>query len=549
MFQKIIMRIMNNNAATNGKKSIILVWAFLILSSLFPTHVITAQIISESIEIQILPNEHWWGGLVWDGHIMPLQDGYSVNLYGNNKSNQAQPLLLSNKGRVIWSESPIAYNIESGKVKVTSFGSAIQLSTSGSTLKEAFSFASKTYFPPSGKHPDRLLFERPQYNTWIELIYNQNQKDILKYAKAIKSNGFPTGVIMIDDNWQEDYGKWNFHTGRFDSPKAMIDSLHSMGFKVMMWICPFVSPDSDVYRDLASKGYFIKTAKGDEPLIVRWWNGASAVLDLTNPGAVEWFDGELNRLQQEYNVDGFKLDAGDSHFYNQPMTSYDTTATPNDHTYSFQQFGLKYPLNEYRATWKMGGQPLAQRLHDKEHDWTDLQKLIPQVGLQGLLGYPFNCPDMIGGGQYGSFINLDSVDQELIVRSTQIHALMPMMQFSVAPWRVLDNINLQAVKKAIELREQYLPTIMDLLEIATKTGEPIVRMMEYEFPGQGFEEVKDQFLLGNNILIAPVLERGAKSRKVVLPKGKWRWKNKVYKGNKTISVPVSMEDIPVFVKE
>ncbi|VAW23213.1 hypothetical protein MNBD_BACTEROID01-1875 [hydrothermal vent metagenome] len=51
---------------------------------------------------------------------------------------------------------------------------------------------------------------------------------------------------MIDDNWQEDYGKWDFHPGRFPNPKGMMDSLHQMGFKVMVWICPFVSPDCDV---------------------------------------------------------------------------------------------------------------------------------------------------------------------------------------------------------------------------------------------------------------------------------------------------------------
>lgn len=532
-----------------GQNSIVSRCIILVHILFFQTVISYAQSISETKKFQILPEEKWWGGAVWDGHIMPLEDGYSVNLFGNNKGNQAQPLLLSNRGRVVWSGSPITYSMNGDRLSISSFGSPVELSDSGSTLKEAFFFASQTYFSPSGKHPEKLLFERPQYNTWIELVYNQNQEDILKYANSIKSNGFPTGVIMIDDNWQEDYGKWNFHASRFKSPKAMIDSLHEMGFKVMLWICPFVSPDSDVYRDLAAKGYFIRTPEGGFPLIVRWWNGASAVLDFTNPGAVTWFDEQLDRLQKEYNVDGFKLDAGDSYFYNEPLTSYDTTATPNDHTYAFQQFGLKYPLNEYRATWKMGGQPLAQRLHDKGHNWDDLQKLIPQITLQGLLGYPFNCPDMIGGGEYGSFINLESVDQELIVRSAQVHALMPMMQFSVAPWRVLDSLNLEAVKKAIEIRTHFLPIIMQLLENATKTGEPIVRMMEYEFPGKGFVDVRDQFMLGSEILVAPVLNKGANFRKVALPPGKWLWKDKVYRGNKIITVPVDQTDIPIFERK
>lgn len=536
------------NAKSFSKISPLLISSIFLFILLIHSLSIDAQRILESKEIKILPSEKWWGGAVWDGHIMPFDTAYEINLYGNNKGNQAQPLLMSNKGRVIWSDSPISYNLSDEMISVSSFGEPIKLTSSGSTLKEAFTYASKNYFPPSGKKPDELLFKKPQYNTWIELIYNQNQKDVLEYANAIKSNDFPSGVIMIDDNWQEDYGKWNFHTSRFDNPKLMIDSLHNMGFKVMLWICPFVSPDCDVYRDLSSKGFLIKTADGTNPLIVRWWNGASAVLDFTNPGTVEWFNNELDRLRDDYGVDGYKLDAGDTYFYDKPMMAFDTLATPNDHTYSFQQFGLRYPLNEYRATWKMGGQPLAQRLHDKGHDWVDIQKLVPQIALQGLLGYPFNCPDMIGGGQFGSFINLDAVDQELIVRSAQVHALMPMMQFSVAPWRVLNKENLGAVKMAIEIREQFLPDIMNLLEEATNTGVPIVRMMEYEFPNQCFDNVKDQFMLGSEILVAPVLKQGAKERKVLLPEGKWSYRDKTYKGNRTVTLKVGIMDLPIFTR-
>jgi len=519
-------------------------YGFLILLT---TQVFSQQ--TDSLEVKIIPNEHWWGGAVWDGHIMPFDDGYSVDLYGNNKGNQAQPLLISDKGRVIWSEDPISYTIKDDKILVTSRGADIKLSASGSSLKDAFNYASHQYFPASGKYPDKLLFEKPQYNTWIELVYNQNQKDILKYANAIVENGFSPGVIMIDDNWQEDYGKWNFHDGRFPNPKQMIDELHGLGFKVMLWVCPFVSPDSDVYRALEKKGCFIKTKEGDFPLIVRWWNGASAVLDFTNPEAVNWFDDQLKGLQEKYGIDGYKLDAGDSYFYNTPMTSFDATATPNDHTYSFQQFGLKYPLNEYRATWKMGGQPLAQRLHDKGHNWEDMTKLIPQITLQGLLGYPFNCPDMIGGGEYGSFIDLKSIDQELIVRSAQVHALMPMMQFSVAPWRVLNEENLKAVKKAIAIRQKYVPIIMELVEKAAKTGEPVVRSMEYEFPNSGYYNIKDQFMLGSNILVAPIVEKGQTKKSVTLPKGTWEYKGKFYKGGKIAEIAVSIFDIPIFQKK
>ena len=404
--------------------------------------------------------------------------------------------------------------------------------------------------------PDELLFTQPQWNTWIELTYNQNQEDILKYARGILDHGFAPGVLMIDDTWQEDYGIWEFHPGRFPDPKAMMDSLHQMGFKVMLWICPFVSPDSPPYRELKKKkALLLQGVEGKdiswkeattEPAMVQWWNGVSAVLDFTNPEAVKWFNEQMSDLKEKYGVDGYKLDAGDAPFYTGDVISYEKVL-PNKHTELFGQFGLEYPLNEYRAMWKMAGQPLAQRLWDKGHSWEDLQKLVPQILLQGLEGYAFTCPDMIGGGDFTSFLDLTTLDQDLVVRSAQCHALMPMMQFSAAPWRVLDEQHLDAVKKAVQLREQMVPIIMNLAKQSAQTGEPIVRHMEYVFPKQGFENVEDQFMLGDKIMVAPLLEKGKDSREVMMPKGKWKSDDgKIINGPSKIVVNVPIDRLPFF---
>lgn len=468
--------------------------------------------------VDVLPQEHWWVGITNHGHLMPMADGYSADLNNFAYENQAQPLLVSSKGRYIWSEEPFKVHLSGGKLRLeASVGEFVQ-GRSGTTLKEGYLAASARFFPATGTMPDVSLFLQPQYNTWIELLYDQNQADILKYAHAIIDNGFPPGVLMIDDNWQEDYGVWEFRSERFPDPKAMVDELHSMGFKVMVWVCPFVSPDSQVYRELRDKDLLLKDETG-RPKVVHWWNGQSALLDLTHPGANEWFIDELKSLQERYGIDGFKLDAGDPEYYVGVKGHKDVSA--NTHAELFAKVGLEFPLNEYRATWKMGGQPLAQRLRDKGHSWSDLNTLIPHILTQGVSGYAFTCPDMIGGGLMGSFINLAEVDQELMVRSAQTHALMPMMQFSVAPWRVLDAANLQAVKDAIAIRAQFIPLIVELAEHAAKTGEPIVRYLEYEFPGNGYEKVTDQFLLGSTVLVAPILESGKRSRDVRIPPGTW----------------------------
>ena len=168
----------------------------------------------------------------------------------------------------------------------------------------------------------------------------------------------------------------------------------------------------------------------------------------------------------------------------------------------------------------------------------------------GLLGHAYTCPDMIGGGQFGSFIDIDQdkFDQALIVRSCQIHSMMPMMQFSVAPWRILSEENLEICKKYALLHQDMGSYILKCAEHASQTGEPIVRAMDYAFPGQGFEDCNDQYMLGDKYLVAPMLEPGT-SRLVKLPKGRWQDENGCrYKGGKTYTIEVPMDRIPVFTQ-
>lgn len=509
---------------------------------------------ANSQTIAIKQGEKWFGGAVNDAHLMPFTDGYKLNLYGDTRGNQAAPLLVSTKGRFIWSEEPFMFTVNGGKLTISETHAALFIDSSAKDLQSAFKLAAKRFFPSKGKLPDTLLFAKPQYNTWIELVYNQNQKDIISYAKAIIDNGFPPGVLMIDDNWADYYGRFDFRADRFTNATAMVDSLHAMGFKVMLWVSPFVSPDTEVYRELLAKrlllfdnGGNVNLAwdKADKPAIISWWNGYSSVLDFTNPQAKEWFTGRLNYMVKTYHLDGFKLDAGDADFYPANALSY-KKATPDEHSRLWGEIGLSFPLNEYRAMWKMGGEPLVERLRDKQHTWVDLQKLIPHITTAGLLGYQFTCPDMIGGGEFGSFIGKDKLDEQLIVRSAQCSALMPMMQFSVAPWRVLSKQNLAAVKKAVVLRAKYTPYILQLAKASAQSGEPIVRSIEYQFPNQGLTDVKGQFMLGSKYLVAPVTAK-ENTKTVYLPKGIWLSdEGKKIKGPLTLKTEVAADRLPVF---
>jgi alpha-glucosidase len=158
------------------------------------------------ISITSPTNIAWWAGIIEDGFKMPLADGYQINVWADNHQNQVQPLLLSDQGDIVWSDGPFRIQFQGGaNAQVDPQNSTIYRNKAGNSLRDAFLYASRKYFPPSGKTPDDLLFSSPQYNTWIELMYDQSQAGILKYAQGIVDNGFPAGVLMIDDNWQEDY--------------------------------------------------------------------------------------------------------------------------------------------------------------------------------------------------------------------------------------------------------------------------------------------------------------------------------------------------------
>lgn len=504
--------------------------------------------------IEILNDEKWFGAAVDEGDKMPFKNGYKLNLYGDCKGNQAAPLLLSSKGRFIWCEDPFAFSIQEKRIIFSGKYPSLQLVQEGSNLREAYLLAAKKFFPPSGQNIEKGFIETPQYNTWIELKYNQNQAGIIKYAEDIIQNGLPAGILMIDDNWFAAYGNFEFRKDRFADPAGMISQLHRMGFKVMLWVSPFISPDSEIFRTLAEKGLLVMrkrkgpdSANNFEPAVIEWWNGYSASIDLTNPAAVQWFVSNLEQLKKVYGIDGFKFDAGDPEFYTAgDLVFHQENIKPNDITEDWNRLGLTNSFNEYRASWKMGNQPLIQRLRDKKHNWEDLNKIIPAMTIAGLLGYGAACPDMIGGGEFQSFGEKDSIDQKLVVRSAQLQSLMPMMQFSIAPWRILDPPKFQAIKKAVETRRQFLPLIQSLIKRFAQTGEPVVRSMEYVFPGRGFSSCNDQFMLGDSILVAPALT-ALDSRMIRFPVGKWKaYNGMIIKGPVTREMEIPMEDLAWF---
>ena len=169
-------------------------------------------------------DENWWGAANFFGTNMPFtaKTDLKIDLRRRNYSNQCASMLISDKGRVIWADAQSEITVKGGEITMDADSPVSVETASEKTLAGAYRHAMRRWFPPSGRAPDSRFFTSPQLNTWIELTYHQNQKDILTYAKSMVEHGIEPGVFMIDDTWQTGYGDWRFDARRFPDPKAMV---------------------------------------------------------------------------------------------------------------------------------------------------------------------------------------------------------------------------------------------------------------------------------------------------------------------------------------
>ena len=487
------------------------------------------------LKVDFLPNELWWGSTNCLGYKMPFGKETELSAdFTKSAPNETMPFFVSNFGRVIWTDSLFKMDISHGAITIDS-KSEILLTKEGETLKEGFVNARKKYFPIDGRRLNRDFFKTVQYNTWIECLYHPTQQHVLEYAHSIIDHGFEPGILMIDEGWHGRYGNWEFDRAAFPDPKAMVDELHDLGFKVLLWVVPCVCPDGEFFithlresNSLPEKERLFIRRKDDPNMcaLTWWWNGYSAILNLANPTDFKFLDDQLQALMKNYGIDGFKFDGGSVNMYNdfirgnEPNLDIDAAEL----NAAWNNFAAKYDYHEFKDTFKGAQKATIQRLRDCTHSWREtdgLASLIPNSVAQGLIGHPFICPDMVGGGEWTAFTDGKKIDGELFVRWAQCSALFPMMQYSKAPWSCLNERDCELVLKAGKLHRELCDEMIDMVGRAEKTGEPILRNLEYNYPHCGYAEIKDEFMLEDSILAAPVVTPNTYSRKVVLPCGTW----------------------------
>lgn len=478
------------------------------------------------MQIRLLENELWYAAVSSYALNMPYsaETDLQVDLKNNPTPNQMQPLLLSNCGRLVYAPNGFVAEFKHGVLTVDS---EVEFVDGLDNLRGAYLYAANHFFAKEAITVPDFLFEYPIYNTWMHAPFDVTEAKVLDYAEQILALGLPKGTIIIDDKWCDEYGSFKFDSLKFTQPAKMLAKLHSLGFKVMLWLCPYVSFGTKAYADCLAQDILLKD-KG-ESFSLRWWNESSACLDLRKEAALDYLRSKLADLQA-LGVDGFKFDGGDSMYY---LPEHE----PDLQSYIWAKFASNYDYNELRAEFNGAGLNLFERLADKRHSFDEngIKAIVPAALTLGLGGHPFMAADMIGGGEVKDLLAGIKHDKDLFLAHCQIALLFPNVQFSILPSKVLGE-EADLVNKMLKQRAELWPYIEQLIKDARVTKEPILRLLEYVFPKAGFGHVMNYFMLGDRYLVAPTDLPNQTEIRLTLPKGRWQYKDKIYAGEQTINL-------------
>ncbi|PXF41522.1 putative family 31 glucosidase [Gracilariopsis chorda] len=368
--------------------------------------------------------------------------------------------------------------------------------------------------------PDSDTLQYPIWSTWARYKADVTQDDVIAFAEEIVKRGLPRSVMGIDDRWSTKYGDFQFDSDKFPDPKGMIDHLHELGFLVTLWITPFADLDSEAVTSAETESFFVKTRNGQIGSFDWWQPTKVAAVDLGNLRARVWFTRRLRILMEEYGVDGFKFDAGEPSFLPEDAEIQDILESPCDYTRAWVRHVVPTArVSEVRAGVR-GCQsvPTLFRLFDRFSTWTlqnGLASVLAALLTAGILGYPFCIPDYIGGNAYGDEVPTE----ELMIRWAQASVAMPALQFSIPPWQFGEKCD-RLCQEALKWRERFFwKHISGCIQTAADSYVPICRPMWWL---RGPNEIFDQFLIGNDVIVAPVINKGQRKRNVFLSQGFWK---------------------------
>jgi len=410
-------------------------------------------------------------------------------------------------------------------------------------------------------------------------------------VRQYRERDLPLDVIYLDIHYMNGYRVFTFDPSRFPNPQGLIERLGKQGVKTVVIVDPGVkyqppgpgvgpmnaakpelAPQDQRYYvfDQGTERNYFQRRRNGQLFIPRVWPGDSVFVDFTLPDARRWW-GDLHRAYTDNGVAGIWNDMNEpADFVDQTgknqidVVSYDegenSTHAKNRNVFALLMARATYeglarlqperrPFVVTRAAYAGIQRYSTMWTGDSNSTWDSLALNVPMFTTLGLSGEPFV------GSDVGGFIG--RANGELLVRSYQIGFLAPFFRnhhaidgYDQEPWR-FGKYYEDIIRKYLKLRYQLLPFLYTTLEEAHRTGVPLFRplMLNYQDDSNTYN-LDDQFMIGDDLLVAPIVKPDLTSRLVYLPKGTWYdfWTNKKYDGGTMIRVDAPLETVPMFVR-
>lgn len=424
------------------------------------------------------------------------------------------------------------------------------------------------YTALTGRHAMPPLWTLGFHQCRWSYMSTREARDI---AGNFRSRGIPCDGMWFDIDYMDGFRVFTFDKDRFADVAELTGELKKQGFHSVAIVDPGVKVDEagvyDVYDEGVREGYFIRTPSG-EVYKGKVWPGGTAFPDFTDPKVRAWWGG-LHRRYYEAGIDAFWNDM------NEPADHAGADSTmPSENVcrngVSMEKIHNVYGMLEAKATVEDGmlalrpnDRPfvLTRAAHagtqkyaakwggDNRSTWIDLRNSIVQLVNMGMSGLGFYGCDVGGFG--------GNCTPELLVRWTQLGAFYPFFRNHSAigtrnqePWTYGAEVE-QACRQAIELRYHLIPYLYQLFYQMHSLGTPVARPLFWHYPADSRTYACiDQFMVGPWLVVAPVVERGARSRLVYLPEGAWyHYQTGVcFAGNEEYVIQASLDSIPLFVR-
>ncbi|XP_035447443.2 myogenesis-regulating glycosidase isoform X2 [Spodoptera frugiperda] len=522
---------------------------------------------------------HWFGGGLSSNLTWPLESGsldYTPFITGDMQKNQWGNVLtryfINSKGAaiIVDDETPLHVSVNKGGKhiclkamyhefaypnKLTEFPEMkYNICTSEDMASLHSSIHSHRRAPlwdglkPADMQTLESLISEPVWQIAPRFKEELQAETISKYTEDVINLGFlKQGHVLINEHWQNAIGDLSVDTSRFQTLNTTVDKLHRRGFKVAFTIQPFISTESKNFAECVQKRLLISERNSDRriPALTRFKSLASAgVLDITNNRSVPWFLEKLQAVIDEYHIDSFFFDLGTAYDMPHYFRCEHLLTNPDQYKKIFTKtFEKMFNIIGVSSAVSLPRPPIFVSLPPFESTWEALKLVIPTMLTYGVNGFPFIMPGAVGGDIYwpGSeqFLpsskgmvditnstqenGIELPDKELYMRWLQMATFLPVMKFTHLPSKYNDERVLEVAKNLTALRQRMVtPLLLKYKREALEAGLPLLRPLWLLGAGDAPRALKDEFAIGSDIVVAPVLEQGQTTRDVYLPTGLWQ---------------------------